>query len=131
MKSLIVLLLLAVAVLAQTSTSRGVATGPSSPGVAFSNAMVAGWFDAKPLKISAESGDVVVATKYPHMVLFGFINQDPTNSATLKVKTSNGNDTAFVIPLSGGEKLWPLPEIKTIVKTGTSDSLIVLFQYLN
>ena len=126
-KFLLIALLL-VSVAAPIGT-RGVVTGPASPVEAQGVAYASGWYDWKPIKMSTNGGDLNVHTTYGAMYeVVGVINQNPSSAATIIVKTKISPTVSVAIPLSSGEKLWPLPEITSVVQTGTSDSLILCIQ---
>jgi hypothetical protein len=108
--------------------TRGVVTGPQSPVVAQGVAQAAGWYDWKLVTMSGQGDDLVIATAYgANMAMVGVINISGS-AAFIVIKTVNTPGSTIRIPLAAGEKLWPMPEVRTIVKTGTSDSLVIGLQ---
>ncbi len=89
------------------------------------------FYDCKALTISGESGDVVIATKYPGMDLVNIFNV-AASAATVIFKTlaSGGSAAAEVTTkiASYNCNAFQLPPVYSLTKTGTSDSLILLFQ---
>lgn len=127
MVKLLVSLLVVVSVVWAIGT-RGICTGPASPVIAQSVAQSGGWYDWVQVTMSAEGADLNVRTAYGvNTAMVGVANISGT-AGFIIVKTVNTPGTAIRIPLAAGEKLWPLPEILTIVKTGTSDSLVICIQ---
>lgn len=48
------------------------------------------------------------------------------------IKTVNNTAAGYVtIPVTSGEKLWPLPDFRYIKKTGSIASITVMFQLIN
>jgi hypothetical protein len=86
-------------------------------------------YDMQLLNISGETDDVAIATRYPGMILVNIVNQSASDPATVIVKTAATPGTELSLKI-GQYKCYPikLPEIATIVKTGTSDTLVLCFQ---
>jgi hypothetical protein len=86
-------------------------------------------YDMRALDISGQADDVTIATTYPGMILVNIVNQSASDPATVIVKTAATPGTALTLKI-GQYKCYPikLPEIATIVKTGTSDTLVLCFQ---
>jgi arginine/ornithine N-succinyltransferase beta subunit len=105
-------------------SKRGVLT--NGYGIKKSIAMSAGWYDWKALTISGESTDVTVLTKYSGLALNGIMN-NTANLATVIVKTSATPGTALTLYIPAYSAMYPVPEIATIVKSGSSDGLVLMF----
>ena len=88
-------------------------------------ASIADWYTCKQLDISGEAGNIVIKTKYSGLVCKAFLNRSGSTVA-VKVITTIG-DTVH-IPIAAYAQTSKQPPIKTIFKTGTSDSLTLYFQ---
>jgi hypothetical protein len=93
---------------------------------------MADWYTIKPsggvpLLMSAQSGNIVVATKWgTTYVLKGFYNPRRDSSVYVTCRTTQLDTVKISIPEEG----WTpkLPPIDIIFKTGTNDSIYCLFQ---
>lgn len=94
-------------------------------------ASIADWYDIRKLDISKETGDVVIATKYPGMVCKRIMNLSDSGAATIIFKTkTNSAGTAITMSLDSRGDTGKLPEVYSIVKAGTADNLLLWFQKL-
>ena len=83
-------------------------------------------YTMKLVNISAESGDIVVATKWPNYIVKGFYNPTRGSSLYVKCRTQQLDTVTISIP---AESWTPkLPPMDIIFKTGTNDSVMYLFQ---
>ena len=88
-------------------------------------ASMADWYDVQNLDISGESGDVVVATKYPGLLCKQIHNY---GSGTATVIFTTVRDSTVTIKIPALQTSPKLPSIKSITKSGTSDDLVLFFQ---
>ena len=93
------------------------------------------WYTIRALDISGAAGDIVVSTTYPGLVLKQFGNAGAaTVVANIIVKINEGGTVGSAITLhcpADGGVTGKFPPIHTIVKSGTSNSLILYFQKKN
>jgi hypothetical protein len=88
---------------------------------------MSGWYDWKELDISGETGNVTVATKYPQLSLTGILNNN-ADAATVIVRTVVTPGTSITLTIPANTPMYPIPPIATIIQSGTSDNLILMFQ---
>jgi hypothetical protein len=88
-------------------------------------ASMADWNDMQDLDISGEPTNVVIATKYPNLVLKSFHNHG-SSAATILGTTQYNSTFTLVIPVGGFSG--KLPSVKTLTQSGTSDGLTLFFQ---
>jgi hypothetical protein len=90
-------------------------------------ASTADWYTMKIYHISGSGKTIVnVDSTWDDYLLKGFINQSTASNAAVKVITQVG-DTA-IIPIPPAGYIWKLPVIAKLFTTGTSDSLVYMFQ---
>lgn len=84
-------------------------------------------YTMKQVIISGESGNIVVATKWPGLILKGFYNPRRDSSVYIKCRTQVG-DTLPKFSISTESVSMKLPPIDLVFKTGTSDTIYFIFQ---
>jgi hypothetical protein len=121
----------AIVVVLAYPAGEGRITGTSTTLNEATNSM-ADWFTMKPgngvpLLMSAQSGNITVATTYGStMILKGFYNPRRDSSVYIKCRTQQSDTIIISVPT---ESWTPkLPPIDYIFKTGTKDSIYLLFQ---
>jgi anionic cell wall polymer biosynthesis LytR-Cps2A-Psr (LCP) family protein len=88
--------------------------------------LAADWYDMKIIKMSGESGNDTIASKWPGYQLKGFYNNRRDSSVMVVCKTKQGSMAYISIPSE--TNLSKLPMIIIVYKTGTTDSVYGLFQ---
>lgn len=90
-------------------------------------ASTADWYTMKSYHISGSGKTILnVDSTWDDYLLKGFINQSTASNAAVKIITQVG-DTA-IIPIPPAGFIWKLPVIAKLFATGTSDSLVYMFQ---
>lgn len=87
----------------------------------------ADWYTMKKINISALAGDISVSATWPGHYLKGFYNPRRDSSLYVNFVTARG-DTIMKYSIPAEYTTPKLPSIKTVFKSGTSDSLVFLFQ---
>lgn len=91
-------------------------------------ASMADFYDMKELDISGEDGDVVIETKYGAGYELKDIHNAGSGTATVKCKTYRSQSTTVTIKIPTLLRSGRLPNIHTLVKSGSSDDLVLFLQ---
>jgi len=90
-------------------------------------ASIADWYTAQSYSISGETDSVITVTaNWPGYVLKGFYNTDTSDYATARLITVAGDTVAF--PIGKAAFSGRVPPVGKLMKNGTSDNLILMFQ---
>lgn len=122
MKKFIVLLALVSVVFA----GREGLVGAGKAGSDESLASMADVYTVKKIKMSGASGNLVVSTTYPGLILKGYYNPRQDSSVVVKFRTAAG-DTA-VVSVPAESSTFKMPVMDIVFKTGTGDSVFGIFQ---
>jgi hypothetical protein len=127
MKSFLFLLALLVGICVSVSVADNQGLWNNGYNADMSLRLMSSWYDWTELDISGESTNVTVSTKYPTLALRGVYNNNAT-AATMIIKTVVAPTVSISLVIPAYTALYPLPPIATIVKSGSSDNLILMFQ---
>ena len=94
-------------------------------------ASMADWYDLRSLDVSGISGaSVEIATQFPGMVCKGFMNVSG-GDGNIIVNTAHNSSTNLTIPIDDGKTTPKLPQIKTIIKSGSVSTVLCFLQKIN